>query len=67
MAYVLQCADADFDAATGTCAAPFYGDAPSAIPTLSIADAMQIGLAIALLWGIAYGFRMVKRLLTEIG
>ena len=64
---VQLCMPADFNAATQTCAAPFFGPVPSAFPVLSIADAQTIGLSIALLWGVAYAIRMVRRALQQIG
>jgi hypothetical protein len=67
MVWVQSCAEADFNAATQTCAAPIWTPEASALPTMSIADAQQIGMAIALLWAVAWGIRMVKRTLNELG
>lgn len=39
--------------------------ASGAVPSLSIEAAQDLGLAIALLWGVAWGIRMVKRVLNE--
>ena len=64
---VLTCRVADFDASTGVCSAPFYSAETGAFPVLSIADAQQIGLAFALLWGTAFGLRMVRHALQKIG
>lgn len=54
-----------FDTA-GTCTAsawmPYTGNA---WPTLSIADAQTLGLAIAGLWAVAFGIRMMKKVLQE--
>ena len=41
-ALVQACLEADFNAATQTCAAPFWTYAPTSIPVLTIADAQQI-------------------------
>jgi hypothetical protein len=64
---VLNCRVADFNASTGVCAAPFYSAPQSALPTLTIADANAIGLAVAMLWGLAFSFRMFKKAINEIG
>ena len=64
---VLSCLEADYNATTGECAAPFYSYAPSAFPTLSIADAQLIGLAIAYLLAVAWVIRMAKRAINQIG
>jgi hypothetical protein len=64
---VQSCLVADFDAATGTCSAPFYSLPEGMVPTLSMADGQEIGMAIALLWGAAFGIRMMKRVLQETG
>jgi hypothetical protein len=64
---VLNCRVADFNVSTGVCAAPFYSAPLSALPTLTIADANAIGLAVAMLWGLAFSFRMFKKAINEIG
>lgn len=64
---MLSCLPQDYDATTHTCAAPFYSAPEGALPTLSIDDAQSIGLAVALLWDTAFGIRMCKRALTQIG
>lgn len=40
--YVLVCNEADYNASTGTCSAPYYAPQPSLLPDLSIADAITI-------------------------
>jgi hypothetical protein len=65
--FVLACLPADYDAATHVCAAPFYTYPPSALPSLSIADAQAIGIQIAVVFAVAWGIRMCKRALNEIG
>ena len=64
---VLTCKASDFDAVTHTCAAPFYSEQVTSLPTMTVEDAQAIGLAVALLWATAYVFRMLKRALNEIG
>lgn len=43
---------------------PYSG---GALPTLSIEDAQQIGLAFALLWATAYCIKLLKKVLTQVG
>lgn len=62
---VLSCLEADFDAATGQCAAPFYSYQPTAWPVLSIADAQEIGAALAFLLAIAWVFRRLRKFLDQ--
>ena len=62
-ALVLHCREADYNAATQTCAAPFYSYPESVLPTLSIADAQEIGFAFALLWATAFVALMVRKAL----
>lgn len=64
---VQTCMEADYTAATGTCAAPIWNPQESGFPTLTLDGAAQIGGAIALLWGIAFAFRAVRKALNEIG
>lgn len=64
---VLTCLPQDFNATTGECAAPFYSYAPSSWPSLSIAEAQQIGMAFAFLLAVAFTFKVVRRALNEIG
>lgn len=64
---VLSCLAQDYDATAHVCAAPFYTYPPSALPSMSIADAQAIGMQIALLWAVAWSFRVLKKALQEIG
>lgn len=64
---VLTCKASDYDATAHTCAAPFYSQQAEPLPTMSIDDAQQIGMAIALLWATAWVFRMLKKTLNEVG
>lgn len=64
---VQACRVADFNATTQTCAAPFWTYAPTSIPTLSIADAQQIGMAIAYLLAVAFVCRIARKALNQIG
>lgn len=63
--WVLSCAEADFDASAQTCAAPIFTPQASALPTLSIADAQFIGQAVALLWGTAFVFRLIRKFINQ--
>lgn len=64
--YVMQCNAADYDAVTQTCASPFYGPAPTTFPTMTITDAQEIGMAMALLLVTAWCIRQCARAL-QIG
>lgn len=67
MSWVQSCADADFNASTQTCAAPIWTPETSALPTMTISDAQQIGMAAALLWATAWGIRRCAKALEQIG
>lgn len=62
---VQACLEADFNAETGTCAAPIWIPQPSMIPALTIADAQQISGAIALLFAVAFVFRLLRKFLNQ--
>lgn len=61
MPRILTCDESDYDAITGTCAAPYFAE--SSGWELSISDAQAIGWAIAWLWAVAWGIRQLKRML----
>lgn len=64
MPRVLTCEDADYNAGTGECAAPYYLEQPGVLPALpTVQDSYEIGSAIALLWIIAYCYRALGRVL----
>lgn len=67
MARVLTCAEADLDALTGECAAPMWVEDSGVFPRLPIADAMEIASAIALLWAIAFCWRVIRRTVESRG
>lgn len=68
MAVLVQaCMEADFDAATQTCTAPFWIPQPSVVPALTVAEAQQIGTAIAFLLAVAWVFRRVRKAIETIG
>lgn len=58
---VMHCLAADFNAATQTCAAPFWSVASSFPPPMSIEDALQISTGIAALWGLGHMIRQSRR------
>lgn len=64
-ALVQACMEADFDAATGVCAAPVWMVQSDLLPLLSIADAQAIGYQIALLLAGAWVFRVLIRFVKE--
>ncbi|MFC4729260.1 hypothetical protein [Coralloluteibacterium thermophilus] len=63
MAQVLvpYCRVADFDAATGTCAAPFWGPHQGVLPPLTMVDASLIAAGIISLWAIGFIIRQARR------
>lgn len=63
--FVQACVEADFDAATQTCTAPYWIPQPTVLPALSIEDAQSIGLAIAFLLATAWIFRRVARHINQ--
>lgn len=63
--YVLACAHEDFDAQAGTCAQELWIPQPSVIPELTVADAQQIGTAIAFLLAVAFVFRQLRKFLEQ--
>lgn len=65
--WVQSCAAENFDTATMTCAVPVWTPQVASLPTLSIADAQSIGMAMALLLATAFGIRIAKKALQEIG
>lgn len=64
---VQACLPADYNATTHVCAAPFWTYPPTSFPTLSIADAQEIGVAFAMLFAVAYIFRVIRKALNQIG
>lgn len=63
--YVLACAHEDMDVQAGTCAQEQWIPQPSVIPELTIADAQQIGLAVAGLLAVAFVFRQIRKFLEQ--
>ncbi|MCW0399805.1 hypothetical protein NB688_002856 [Xanthomonas sacchari] len=63
--FVPACLERDLDAQTGTCSAPIWIPQPSLLPELTVADAQSIGQAIALLWAVAYAFRLVRKKIQQ--
>jgi hypothetical protein len=55
------CLEANFDATTGTCTAVVWIPQPSLLPELPVEDAQLIGAKIALLWAVAYAFRLIRK------
>lgn len=64
-AYVLVCDEANFDATTGTCSAPYYAPQPQLLPELSISDAVTISVAIIALWAVGFGIKAIRRTLSH--
>ena len=59
------CLEADLNPATGECAAVIWIPQPTLLPELSIADAYAIGSKIALLWALAFAFRLIRKKLNQ--
>lgn len=57
----LYCKAADFDAATGTCSAPFYGPSPSFLPRLSAAEGLEVSVVIVGIWAIGFYIKQGRR------
>lgn len=62
---VPACLEADLDTATGTCTAVMWIPQPSLLPELTVSDAQAIGSAVALLWAIAYVFRLIRKKIQQ--
>ena len=58
---VLACNVADFNATTGECAAPYYTQVPTFVPSLSAVQGAKIGFAIVLIWTLGLIARLVIR------
>ena len=57
----LYCKASDFDASTGTCAAPFYGPSQGLLPNLSAADGIAISAGIITCWGIGFIIKSARK------
>lgn len=57
----LYCKASDFDASTGTCAAPFYGPSQGFLPNLSAAEGAEISGLIIMLWGIGFIIKTARK------
>lgn len=54
----LYCKASDFDAATGVCAAPFYGPSQGLLPNLTAAQGLSISAVLITAWGVGF---LIKR------
>lgn len=61
------CTADDFDTATQTCAAPFWGPYSTVIPPLPMEDAWPIAASIAMLWGIGFVIKRSRKAGEETG
>ena len=61
--YVLACGDVEFDPQAGPCVNEIWIPQATVIPALSIADAQQIGIAIAFLLAVAFVLRQIRKFL----
>jgi hypothetical protein len=55
----------EWDDATSTCTTEGWVAPASSWPTMTLADAQSIGLAIALIWAVGWGIRQLKRLIAD--
>lgn len=58
---VMHCLAADFNAATQTCAAPFWSVASSFPPPMDVTESLLICAAIGSLWGLGHMIRQSRR------
>lgn len=61
---VLHCKASDFNAATGQCAYPFYGPAPSLLPAIDVQDGLALSGAIAGMWAVGFMIRQCRRVMA---
>ncbi len=64
-ALVQVCLEANYDAATAVCSAPYYAPQEAGWPALSIEGAQEIGVACALLWSVAWVLRRLKKMVDH--
>lgn len=57
---VLHCKASDFDAATGQCAAPFYGPASNFPPPMDVGESLVIAGAIGTCWAIGFMIKQAR-------
>lgn len=60
----VYCMASDYDASTGTCAAPFYGPAHTFLPTLSAAEGAQLAAVIVGIWAIGFYIKQGRRIVS---
>lgn len=66
MALVAQCAEGAYNATTGECSSIVWvEDSGGLIPPLPVADAVQISMAIAGMWIVAFIWREIGRVLRS--
>lgn len=60
--YTVYCDAADFDAATMTCAAPFYGPVPGGLlPKLSASEGFALAVVIVGAWAVGFYIKSARR------
>lgn len=58
----VYCRVADYNAATGQCAAPFFGPPPSSVlPPLSAAEGFQLATVIVGIWAVGFFIKSGRR------
>lgn len=62
---VRGCLESDFNSATGTCAQEIWIPQHPSLPALGVEGAQAIGLACAVLWGLAFVFRRIRKFIDQ--
>lgn len=57
----MVCLQEDFDASTQTCASPYWVPQEPALQGLTLEQGQEIAVAIALLWAVAWGIRVIRK------
>lgn len=61
----IYCKASDYDALTGTCAAPFYGPTAHLLPQLSAAEGAQLATVIVGIWAVGFYIKQGRRVVSN--
>ena len=61
----IYCKTSDYDALTGTCAAPFYGPTAQLLPQLSAAEGFQLSVVIVGIWAVGFYIKQGRRVVSN--
>lgn len=68
MPRVLRCDEGDYNAVTGECAAPYWGEDTGILPPLDPSEAYLIAIQIGGLWAAAWVIKTIRKSLeVKIG